>query len=131
MIVVDTNVIAYLFIDGDFTDHAKNLLRKDQDWIAPVLWRSEFRNVLANYYKHQYYSKIEVFLLMNKAEKLMKNHEYHIDSRTVLETTMSSDCSAYDSEFISLAIDLNTPLITTDNKILKSFPGIAKSLTDY
>lgn len=131
MIVVDTNVIAYLFIKGDFTHHAKKLLRQDQDWIAPVLWRSEFRNVLVNYYKYQYYSKPEIFFLMNKAEMLMKSHEYHVKSRNVLETAMNSGCSAFDSEYISLALDLNIPLITTDNKILKSFPEIAKNLTDY
>ena len=49
MIVVDTNVIAYLFINGDQTEKAKSLLLYDAEWIAPFLWRSEFRNILALY----------------------------------------------------------------------------------
>ena len=47
MIVVDTNIIAYLTLPSPYTDAAERLLQRDQDWIAPVIWRSEFRNVLA------------------------------------------------------------------------------------
>ena len=49
MIVVDTNVIAYLFLPGEYTPLAERLLQKDPDWVAPVLWRSELRNVFALY----------------------------------------------------------------------------------
>ena len=46
MIVVDTNILAYLYLPGDFTERAEALLAKDADWVAPTLWRSEFRNIL-------------------------------------------------------------------------------------
>lgn len=47
MIVVDTNVIAYLMINGEFTDRAKKVFMKDPEWVAPVLWKYEFLNILA------------------------------------------------------------------------------------
>ncbi len=49
MIVVDTNIITYLFLPTDYTEQAEQLFRQARMWTAPVLWRSEFRNVLAHY----------------------------------------------------------------------------------
>ena len=46
MIVVDTNIIAYLHISGEFTPVAIQALEKDPHWIVPPLWQSEYRNVL-------------------------------------------------------------------------------------
>ena len=36
MIVVDTNIISYLFIHGQETEIVKQILTKDSDWIAPI-----------------------------------------------------------------------------------------------
>ncbi len=47
MIVVDSNVLAYLYLPGEYTAAAEVLLEHDSDWAAPILWRSEFRNILA------------------------------------------------------------------------------------
>ena len=49
MIVVDSKVIASLWFPNDMVELAYKILKKDADWIAPILWRSEFRNVLALY----------------------------------------------------------------------------------
>lgn len=37
MIVVDTNVVAYLLLAGPQTEKAEALLLHDPDWAAPVL----------------------------------------------------------------------------------------------
>lgn len=49
MIVVDANVMVYLFIRGPFTADAAATYRRDGSWNVPYLWRSEFRNVLSLY----------------------------------------------------------------------------------
>ena len=49
MIVVDVNVLAYLYLPGPFTASVEKLLLRDAQWAAPRLWRSEFRNILATY----------------------------------------------------------------------------------
>ena len=49
MIVVDTNTIAYLYLPSRYTADVTRVLEKDASWAAPLLWRSEFRNVLSVY----------------------------------------------------------------------------------
>jgi hypothetical protein len=44
VIVVDTNIICYRWIPSSHSPDADKALPKDPDWIAPLLWRSEFRN---------------------------------------------------------------------------------------
>ena len=52
MIIVDTNIIAYLYLEGEYSNLAGKLLLADPDWAAPILWRSEFQNVLALYIRN-------------------------------------------------------------------------------
>jgi len=49
MIVVDTNVIGYLFLSNEQSLFAEQALKKDSEWAAPIIWRSQLRNVLAFY----------------------------------------------------------------------------------
>ena len=131
MIVVDTNVIAYLFIPGVHTKSAENALRQDQDWASPLLWRSEFRNVLAGYLRRRLMTFDIAMQIMEQAESLLKKLEHSVSSLKVLDLIAHSNCSAYDCEFVALAQDLNVPLITTDNQILSSFPEVSVSLKSF
>jgi predicted nucleic acid-binding protein len=122
MIVVDTNIIGYLFITGEFSDEAEKVLIKDPHWSAPLLWRSELRSVLALYMQKNILSLEETKEIMESATQLMENNEYDVASDQVLELVVSSALSAYDCEFVALARDLGVKLVTTDKAILKSFP---------
>ena len=68
---------------------------------------------------------------MREAMLLMEGREYEIVSFHVLELVATSSCSAYDCEFVALAEDLETSLVTVDKKILKEFPRIAVSLEEF
>ena len=128
MIVVDTNILAYLYLPGDFTEHAEALLTKNPEWAAPILWRSEFRNILAGYMRRGGLTLNQALAIQQEAESLMASHEQMVDSAAVLELVNRSDCSAYDCEFIAVAQSLGTKLVTMDGKLLKAFPKIAKPL---
>jgi len=122
VIVVDSNILAYLYLPGDRTAAAEALLEQDPEWAAPVLWRSEFRNILAGYMRRKTITFDQARSLQSEAESLLAGAEFEVDSSSVLELVRDSDCSAYDCEFIALAIKLNTKLVTVDKKLLREFP---------
>lgn len=63
--------------------------------------------------------------LQAEAKSLLAGGEYEVESRAVLELVRDSDCSAYDCEFIALAMKLDTKLFTMDKKLLRAFPNRA------
>ena len=128
MIVVDTNVIAYLYLESEFTARAEAQLKIDPDWAAPVLWRSEFRNILAGAIRRKRLSFDEARQVLAEAEGLLAGSEHEVGSHQVLELVRDSDCSAYDCEFMALATQLHVKLVTMDAKLLKAFPKLAVPL---
>ena len=128
MIVVDTNIIAYLYISGEKSLQVEQLLSFDSLWYAPILWRSRFRNVLSKYLRKGILNLDEILMIIQQAEKLLDDNEYRISSSHIMQLVSSSSCSAYDCEFVALAQYLDIPLITADKKILGQFPAVAKSL---
>jgi predicted nucleic acid-binding protein len=129
VIVVDTNVLAYLYLPGEHTSHAEALLERDPDWAAPVLWRSEFRNILAGYMRRRALTFEQAREVQAEAESLLSGSEHDVDSQQVLELVRDSDCSAYDCEFIAVAMKLGARLVTMDARLLRAFPRHAVALT--
>ena len=129
MIVVDTNVLAYLYLPSEHTAAAEALLEREPEWAAPMLWRSEFRNILAGYMRRKAISFEHANSVSREAEALLEGSEFEVDSLSVLELVRDSNCSAYDCEFVALAIKLNTPLVTMDKKLLRAFPKRAVMLS--
>ena len=128
MIVVDTNVLAYLLLPGPKTELAEILRQQDLDWVAPPLWRSELRNVLSGYLRRDLLQRSAAVALMQEAEAILSAHEEPVSTELVLELVSTSQCSAYDCEFVAAAQQLDVPLVTEDRAILAAFPDRAQSL---
>jgi predicted nucleic acid-binding protein len=131
MIVVDTNIIAYLYLPSDHSAQAEDTLLRDPLWVAPLLWRSELRNVLALHIRRGLLSLAKAQQMMAEARLLMRGREYEMASDAVLALAGASTCSAYDCEFVALAKDLNVRLLTVDKQILTQFPDVATSLAEF
>lgn len=131
MIVVDTNVISYLYLASERSNQVEQLLAKDIHWAAPLLWRSEFRNVLATYLNQNLIDLDKALQIISEAEQLMRYSEYQIVSSPVLRLSKESGCSAYDCEFVALAMDLNVPFVTYDKKLMIQFPQLAISPDEF
>ena len=130
MIVADTNLILYLHITGDQTSLALDVLCKDPYWMSPPLWQSEFRNALAGYIRRGMPLE-KAQGIMTEALLMMAKRQVAPQSNRVLDLVARSSCTAYDCEFVSLAEQLNILLVTSDAVLLKSFPKLAISLSDF
>ncbi len=129
MIVVDTNVIAYLWLPGARTAAAERLVKKDSDWNAPLLWRSEFRNVLAGCLRRG----------RPQAGDGAPDHEWDrgADARPgVLRPLRAGACPRRRVGLLRVRLrvrrsrpEFGVALVTSDEKLLKTFPSVARSLS--
>lgn len=131
MIVVDTNVISYLYFPSNETELVEKLYQKDPVWSVPFLWRSEFRKVATLYLRKGILAYEAVKDAAHHAEELLWGYEEMVESEEVFPIILKSGCSAYDCEFVALAIRLNTYLITYDKKIISEFPQVALRPEQY
>ena len=122
MIVVDVNILAYLLIPGKFTTSAEQLLEADPLWAAPLLWRSELRNVFATYLRSNQLELVDALALFQRAADIIGAEEYEVQTSDVLRLSKKGRCSAYDCEYIALAEFLDLKLVTADGKLAKAFP---------
>lgn len=131
MIVVDTNVLAYLFIDGDRTETVRQVFARDPEWRAPPLWRAEFLNVLAISHRAGVLDTAQAFEAWQAASSLMLGREVEPGGDQVLHGALESGLSAYDAQFVVVAELLEVPLVTADRRILNACPATAISIEGF
>jgi predicted nucleic acid-binding protein len=131
VIVVDTNILASLLLDTEQTAQAEAALRRDPHWAAPLLWRSELRNVIVTQMRRGHFDLEHSLGILEKAEVVVGSDQYEVPDLAALSLAERSGCSAYDCEFVALAHQLGLPLVTLDQQILKAFPGVAVNLEAF
>lgn len=128
MIVVDTNIIHYCWVHGQNTEIAQAVRQKDPEWHAPILWRSELRNVLTAYLRRGLLTRLQIAGILGVADLALAEREHIISDDLVLDVVASSTLTAYDAEFVALAVALSVPLVTADRAVLKAFPERALTM---
>ena len=129
VVLVDTNILAYLMIQGDRTAAAQQLFERDGDWCSEAFVMVEFSNVIATYVRVR-------ALTQPQGTKLLAGAQAHIPTlhsvanAQALENAMQYGISAYDARFISLAKQLKLKLITEDVKLRVAVPSWTMSLDD-
>jgi predicted nucleic acid-binding protein len=131
VIVVDNSVLVYFWLPGDFAELAEAAKEQDGVWAVPVLWRAEFRNVLAGYLRKRLLTEAEANAAYLNAQKDLDAQEYTVPTERILKLVLASDCTAYDCEYVALAQDMGVPLVTTDKQVLRAFPKNAMSLEHF
>jgi predicted nucleic acid-binding protein len=129
VVLVDTNVLAYLMLEGDRTSAARALYERDADWRSEAFIMVEFSNVLSTYVRTKALTRDQGLKLLAGAEQLVPvlTTVPHVRG---LEAAMQFGISAYDARFIALAMQMRVKLVTEDAKLRAAVPSWTASLAD-
>jgi predicted nucleic acid-binding protein len=131
MIVADTNVVVYLMIEGEKTTMAQRTFRRDPNWFVPSLWRHEFLNVLATFVRHGGIEIDEAMDIWHKSTLLFSPGEREVNMPQALRLASQHNISAYDAQYVTLAMEMSVPYVTEDQQLLKIFPDTALSMQGF
>ena len=130
MLLVDTNIVAYLLIDGDFTEAARSLHKSDPDWRSEAFLMVEFANVLAASVAAKRMDLRLAQRFLFEADSLLNGKLARIPHAPVLATAAQYRVSAYDARFLTLAYQLGSRLVTEDAKLRAAAPALTQSLAE-
>jgi predicted nucleic acid-binding protein len=131
VIVADANLVVYLRVTGAYSPRAEAVLRRDAEWAAPLLCRSEVRNVLARMVRAGLLTLDDALAAMEEIDAVIGSREYAVRSPDVLRLARASRCTAYDCEYVALAEALGAPFVTSDRQVLRAFPRRAVSPEEF
>jgi predicted nucleic acid-binding protein len=127
VVLVDTNALAYLMLEGDRTSAAQELFERDADWRSEAFIMVEFSNVLTTYVRTKVLSRDQGLKLLAGAEKLVPVLT-SVQNARALEVATQFGISAYDARFVALAIQMKVKLVTEDAKLRAAVPSWTVSL---
>jgi len=129
VVVVDTNILAYLLIDGEQTKAARKLFQQDAEWKSEGFLLIEFSNILATYERRGNLSQSQADKLLGEATDVM-SHLVTLPHQDVLVGARRYGVSAYDARFLILAERERTNLVTEDARLRAAAPAITCSLDE-
>ena len=131
MIVVDIDVVAYLLIAGDKTELAQQAWAKDPQWRLPTLWRHELLNVLAAYVRTGGATADDAAAIWRQAIALLGSEEEQPAMEQALLLAAEHQISAYDAQYLALALANMLPMISEDRVLQREFPDVVLSLEEF
>lgn len=130
MILIDTNVLAYLLIDGERTAMARELHRRDSDWRSEAFLLVELSNVLLRYMQVRNLRLSLALGLLADAEEVLRGKLTTAPHEAVLEVGAKFRVTAYDARFLTVAKTTGIKLTTEDAKLRAAAPDLTQSLTE-
>ena len=130
MLLVDTNIVAYLLIYGDHTADAQALRLRDPDWRSEAFLMVEFTNVLAASVAAKRMNVALARRCLLDAGSVLTGKLARVPHAPVLATAAQYRVSTYDARFLTLAQQLGGRLVTEDLKLRAAAPALTQSLSE-
>jgi len=131
MIVVDSNIIAARNLTSVLTSKARQVEKKDPVWVVPVLWRYEFQNILATAIKAKQIMPEEALDVWQRVSDILVENESEPSPAKVIDLVAKYGITAYDGQFIALAMEMGILCVTEDGELQNKFPRVAVSMGDF
>ncbi|GAB6044219.1 type II toxin-antitoxin system VapC family toxin [Endothiovibrio diazotrophicus] len=122
MIVIDVNVVIYLLTDTPHRALAVRLYERDDEWRLPSLWRHEMINVLGTLTRNEVLDLGAATQLWRNALDLFAAGELQPDMEQALSLAVDRGISVYDAQYVTLAMALDTRLVSEDRKLRQRLP---------
>ena len=128
MHIVDTNIVAYLLLQGDRTEAARTLFARDPDWRSDSFVLVEFCNVLATMLRARSLASAKAREALTKAEEILDPGLQAATHSASLATAEEFGVAVYDARFLVVARALDARLITEDARLRRAAPALTQSL---
>ena len=130
MILVDSNVVLGLLLEGGFSTAARALFRKDADWHSEDLVLYEVTNALATQHRVLGLDLLLAQRMLVRAQELLLKTRHHVADADALAAAATFGISGYDARFIVLARALGVKLTTEDARLRRAVPAYTQSIAD-
>ena len=130
MFVVDTNIIAALYVKGSYSEAVKQLHDRDQVWRTDPFALIELSNILATYERARYLTKALAKERLVDAQDFLRPHYFAVTHDAALEMAIRYRTTAYDARFLALADQLGHRLVTEDAKLRAAAPALTQSVSE-
>jgi len=130
MLLVDTNIIAPLYVRSAGSQAVAKLFARDAVWRTEPLALIELSNVLIAYERARYITAATARDCLNRAAAFLQPHLFRVSHQAALDAALRFRTTAYDARFLALARQLGVRLVTEDAKLRAAAPALTQSLAE-
>ena len=131
MLLVDTNVIAPLYVRSARSHSVAELFARDAVWRTEPLALIELSNVLVSYERAQLHHVPRSGATSPQARRRVSPATLlSRQSSAALDTALRYRVTAYDARFLAAAQQLGRRLVTEDARLRAAAPGLTQSLAE-
>ena len=128
MVVVDTNIVVHLVLEGQATEGARALLAADPDWRSEPFLLVEFTNVMATAIRAGRIATSAAESALTDAQRVIGAGLHSAPHANVLALAVKHRVSGYDARFLAVAEQLGARLVTEDTKLRRAAARLTQSL---
>ena len=130
MIVADASLLFPYAYQTPDSPWAEAVHARDPHWRFPPLWREEFSSALLKHARAGRCSAAVADQALAAALELYAPFEQRSDPRLALRLAGELSLSAYDAQYLALAHQLGTVVVTADRAMVKKAKGLALGMED-